>query len=398
MHPAAPRLKRLAPRHWVAVDAVVAVLLVLVTGILWRHQGIGRDPRWAEAAVVVAAVLVAAFRRWLPPAVLATAAVVGAAVTTLTASPAALVAAMFVTYLVPVRFDRRAAVGLLVATLAASAAGVLGVPSWALTRPHGADIAAEYLLLIAISWTVGYAVSQQRGYAAARQAQAERAVEERLAEARRAMTEERLRIARELHDVIAHTLSVIAVQAGVANHVAGERPDEPLRVLASIEHTSREALREMRALLEVMRAGGGPLDDPPEPAPGLADVGGLVARAAEAGVAVRVNVTGERPQLSAGVDLAAYRVVQEAVTNVIKHAGTGECVVGVAYEPAGVRVTVTDAGAGTAGAGAAVETIGHGIAGMRERVTAYGGRLDAGPRSHRGFEISATFPAPGAGP
>jgi signal transduction histidine kinase len=313
-------------------------------------------------------------------------------VTTLTVSPAALVAVMFATYLVPLRFDRRTAVGLLAATLAAGAAGAVGVPPWALTRPHGSDAAAQCLLLIAISWTVGYAVSQQRGYAAARREQAERAVEERLAEARRAMTEERLRIARELHDVIAHTLSVIAVQAGVANHVATERPDEPLRALASIEHTSREALREMRALLEVLRAGGGPVDTTTTPAPGLANVGGLVARAAEAGVAVRVDVTGERPRMSAGVDLAAYRVVQEAVTNVIKHAGVDDCVVGVAYEPAQVRVTVTDAGTGTAVAGWPVETTGHGLAGMRERVSAYGGQFDAGPGRHRGFEVSATFP------
>jgi signal transduction histidine kinase len=391
MQPAAPLLKRLSRGHWVAADSVVALLLVLVTGILWRHQGIGRDPRWAEALVVAAGVCAAAFRRWLPPAVLAAVGVVGAAVTTLTVSPAPLIAVMFATYLVPLRFERRTAVWLLAVTLAAGAAGVLGVPPWAVTRPHSTDTAAQCLLLIAISWTVGYAVSQQRGYAAARREQAERLAEERLAEARRAMTEERLRIARELHDVIAHTLSVIAVQAGVANHVAGERPDEPLRALASIEHTSREALREMRALLEVLRAGGA-VAVTPEPAPGLDNVGALVARAAEAGIAVRVDMTGERPRLSAGVDLAAYRVVQEAVTNVIKHAEVGECVVGVAYEPAQVRVTVTDDGTGRAGG----EPTGHGLAGMRERVSAYGGRFDAGPRRDRGFEVSATFPTSAA--
>ena len=117
-------------------------------------------------------------------------------------------------------------------------------------------------------------------------------------------------------------------------------------------------------------------------------------------MAVRVEVTGERPQLTAGVDLAAYRVVQEAITNVIKHAGTSECVVAVGYEQAGVRVTVTDAGTGTvaAFAAAAVEATGHGIAGMRERVTAYGGQFDAGPRPDHGFAVSAHISGPGNGP
>jgi signal transduction histidine kinase len=368
------------------------LLLVLVAALMWRNQGVSRDPRWAEAVVIVLAVVAAAFRRRLPAGVLAVVAVVGAAVTTLTASPAALVAVMFVTYLVPLRFERRAAVALLVATLTAAAAGMVGLPYHA--GPPGPGSPPEFLLLVAISWTVGYAVSQQRGYAAARRAQADREVEQRLAEARRAMTEERLRIARELHDVIAHTLSVIAVQAAVANHVADERPDEPLRVLASIEATSRQALQEMRALLAVLRSGGEAGEDGPAPAPGLADVAGLIPRAAEAGVTVDVEVTGQRPELSAGADLAAYRVIQEAVTNVIKHASTDRCRVAVTYDPGGVRVSVTDAGVG-ASAGAA--TVGHGIVGMRERVSAYGGRFQAGPRSDHGFEVCATFPAAGPG-
>jgi signal transduction histidine kinase len=229
-------------------------------------------------------------------------------------------------------------------------------------------------------------------YAAGLHERAERRAHEQLAEARRAMSEERLRIARELHDVVAHTMSVIAVQAGVANHVAAEHPEQAHRALSAIEETSRGALREMRALLGVLRSDGqpsqpGPDGGGPAPVPGLGDLGTLVERAAEAGVHVDLDVRGERPALSAGLELAGYRVVQEAVTNVIKHAGTGQCRVTVSYQPDGFVVEIEDDGRGFAGAAG-----GHGIAGMRERVGMYGGEFRAEPLPAHGFRVTARFP------
>ena len=183
---------------------------------------------------------------------------------------------------------------------------------------------------------------QQRGQAAGRREQAERRAREQLAEARRARSEERLEISRELHDVVAHTLSVIAVQAGVAGDVIGERPEEAARALASIEQTSRSALHEMRALLGVLRDGETGAEatvqdqerrTPPwAPAPGLADLDSLAMRAGEARDRVDLTVRGERPRLPAGLDLAAYRVIQEAVTNVIKHSAADRCQVAVRYQ------------------------------------------------------------------
>jgi signal transduction histidine kinase len=181
-------------------------------------------------------------------------------------------------------------------------------------------------------------------------------------------------------------MSLIAVQAGVANHVADERPDEVRRALSSIEETSRGALREMRALLGVLRDDG---KEDPAPAPGLAELGTLVRRAAAAGVRVELDVTGEPPALSAGLELAAYRVVQEAVTNVIKHAATDRCQVIVTYRPDAFTVEVVDDGRGD---GTVPAQAGHGIAGMRERVGMYGGEFHAGPRSGPGFRVTARFP------
>lgn len=208
------------------------------------------------------------------------------------------------------------------------------------------------------------------------------------------MGEERLRVARELHDVVAHTLSVIAVQAGVANHVAGQRPHEARRALTSIEQISREALGEMRALLGVLRADGDAPRlpaVPPAPIPGLADLATLAARSAETGLRVDLEISGARPEVAAGVQLAVYRVVQEALTNVIKHAAADHARVRVDYRDDAVAVEITDRGAG-----AGAVTDGHGIAGMRERAGVYGGHVEAGPREGGGFRVYATFP-PNAG-
>jgi signal transduction histidine kinase len=322
-------------------------------------------------------------------------------VAALSFSPEPPLALAFVMYLIPVRFSRPGALRLLAGSLAVTAAGVVafglvqhGVYGRAGLR-SAAVLGLESGLLIIGAWMIGYLARLQRAYAAGLREQAERRAREQLAEARRANSEERLRIARELHDVVAHSMSLIAVQAGVANYVVGEHPEEAARALSSIEETSRSALREMRALLGVLRAEG---DEPLIPAPGLADLKGLVDRTAEAGVRVDLNVRGDRPQLSAGLDLTAYRVVQEAVTNVIKHAGTDRCRVTVTYASDVLDLEITDGGAGSDPAGGRVPGAGHGLVGMRERVGMYGGDFGAAPLPGGGFRVAAQFPLTGTAP
>jgi len=341
-------LTRLRPGHWIAIDAVIAVLLLFVSGGLADITGL---PRWAAVVIGALAVLPAAVRRRWPRAVLALTAAGWATVAAVSFSVEPPLALAFVMYLIPVRLTRAEALRLLAGSLVAAAAGVIafGLVRHGVYRAGGMRAAAglglESGLLIVGAWLIGYLVRLQRAYTAGLWAQGDRQAREQLAEARRANSEERLRIARELHDVVAHSMSLIAVQAGVANYVVGEHPEEAARALSSIEETSRGALREMRALLGVLRAEG---DEALVPAPGLADLKSLVDRTAEAGVQVCLDVRGDRPRLSAGLDLAAYRVIQEAVTNVIKHAATDRCRVTVSYAADALDLEITDGGAGPA--------------------------------------------------
>jgi signal transduction histidine kinase len=188
-------------------------------------------------------------------------------------------------------------------------------------------------------------------------------------------------------------MSLIAVQAGVANYVINDNPREAARALSSIEQTSRGALHEMRALLGVLRTdstapAGHDSDLVPEP--GLADLDALIERAAHAGLRVDLDVRGQRSPLSAGLNLAAYRVIQEAITNVVKHAATDRCRVTIAYQEDALTLEVTDSGSGQYGSGK--QTTGHGIVGMRERVGMYGGQFHAAPLPGHGFQVTARFP------
>jgi signal transduction histidine kinase len=402
-----PLLKRLRPGHWVAIDCAVTAVMALVYAVEFTDPPyLPGIPVWATAATALA-VLPAALRRRWPRAVLALVVTGGAALTALSTSVGPPLAVAFVMYLIPLRFPRPEALRLLVGTLLVTAAGlaVFGIAPHGIFRPGGVANAAGLLLegglLITAAWMIGYSVRQQRAYLAGRQEQAERRAREQMAQARRASSEERLQIARELHDVVAHTMSLIAVQAGVANYVVTGQPEEAARALSSIEKISRGALREMRALLGVLRnektavePGAAGNRDPGRlvPAPGLADLDRLVERTAEAGVRVDVDVCGERPPLPAGLDLAAYRVIQEAITNVIKHAATDSCRVAVAYQEDKLTLEITDNGRGYGGKGHGGPSAGHGIAGMRERASMYGGELRAVPLPGSGFQVTAWFP------
>src|SRR5499427_7033109 len=201
----------------------------------------------------------------------------------------------------------------------------------------------ESELGIAIAWIVAESLRTRRARWAELSARAERLEHEREEQARRAVTEERLRIARELHDVVAHSMSVIAVQSAVGGHVMDTQPEEARQALAAIESTSRSALTEMRRLLGVLRQDGDPTGSL-VPAPGLADLAPLVAQVGEAGLKVWVQVEGERGPVPPGVDLSAYRIVQEALTNVIKHAAATTACVTVRYDTGSVALEITDDG------------------------------------------------------
>ena len=205
---------------------------------------------------------------------------------------------------------------------------------------------------------------------------------------REAVLEERARIARELHDVVAHEVSLMVVQAGAERRVLPDDGGQARETLASIEQTGRHALAELRRLLGLRLCG----DDgiPLAPAPSLRDVGGLVERVRAVGTRVTLEVAGEPRELSPGLDVSAYRIVQEALTNTVKHAGADDVHVTVRYRSNGVEVDVRDNGtAATASHGGAAEAGGHGLIGMRERAELYGGTLEAGPLPGGGFGVRA---------
>jgi signal transduction histidine kinase len=249
------------------------------------------------------------------------------------------------------------------------------------------------LLAIAVSWLLGENRRNRRARWAAMEERTRRLEAEREERARQAVIEERLRIARELHDVVAHSMSVIAVQSGVANHVMSSRPEQAHLALATIESTSRDALVEMRRLLGVLRQGD---ESVPTlaPSPGLDGVADLADQLRRAGVTVDLTVHGDLACLPPGVNLSAYRIVQEGLTNVLRHGGPAARVT-IRCEAGVVDIEICDDGSdGWAGrrrpAGLpAPRESGHGLLGMRERVAVYGGQLSAEPLVGGGFRLSA---------
>lgn len=210
---------------------------------------------------------------------------------------------------------------------------------------------------------------------------------ERLEAAQRA-EDERLRIARELHDVMAHTIVGVSVQASVAADVIDDVPEQAKEALRAIRAQTTEAMAELRAVVGVLRAGDGAA--PRAPSPGLDGLDGLVELTQGAGVAVQLDVDGAARPLPKAIDLTAYRIIQESLTNVIRHAGVAAARVHVRYDPGALVLEIADDGTG----GAVNGTGGHGLAGMRERAVAVGGELTAGRAPEGGFRVRATLPAP----
>jgi signal transduction histidine kinase len=376
------------------IDGGIAlVLLGLMIGMLASAPVKAGEHATTPAAYLLAVLLTAPFvtHRKFPRTSLAIclAALILYALGHFTAFPGLPIFAM--TFGITLHSSRRLALVTVVAAAAAmtvalslQASSVSSTSTWISTE-----------LAIVVAWLAAENLRNRRVRWAELHARAERLEREREAEARRAVTEERLRIARELHDVVAHSMSVIAVQSAVGNHVMDTQPEEAKHALAAIEATSRSALTEMRRLLGVLRQDGEPAGSL-VPAPGLADLASLAAQVQEAGLSVWIHVEGERGRIPPGLDLSAYRIVQEALTNVIKHAGGSTANVTVCYRPGSVTLEIIDDGTGAPPAGAqpAPPSTGHGIIGMRERVAVFGGEFAAGPRAGGGFRVFARLPIP----
>jgi signal transduction histidine kinase len=240
-------------------------------------------------------------------------------------------------------------------------------------------------------WVIGRASASRVRLTAELHEAAVRADEQREVESTRAVADERRRIAREMHDVVAHSVSMMVIQAGGARRILDRDPARAAEAATLIESAGREALAEMRHLLGLLHSDDDAAEYAPQPTLARLDV--LVERARAAGLPVQLEVVGERPELTAGLDLAAYRVLQEALTNVIKHGGCAATDVRVHYRADAVEVLVSDQGDGAVDARMAGS--GQGLVGMRERVRMYGGELHAGPRSGGGFEVAVRLPLEG---
>ncbi len=252
---------------------------------------------------------------------------------------------------------------------------------------------------VAAAAALGMAFGSRRAYLRAVEERAEQAERTREEEAARLVDAERLRIARELHDAVAHTLSMINVQAGAAAHVARTQPDKALDALEAIRVASKEGLREMRSILNVLRQADE--TEATQPAPGLAMLDDLVATATRAGLTASLQVTGTPRRLPASIDLAGYRIIQESLTNAVRHAGPASATVSLAWGEGLLGVDVRDTGRAPGGNGATAEAAvagsGHGLIGMRERAVSVGGTLEAGPTRGGGFAVHAELPTePGA--
>ncbi|HEX7353744.1 MAG TPA: sensor histidine kinase [Mycobacteriales bacterium] len=247
------------------------------------------------------------------------------------------------------------------------------------------------LITLLIAFGVGLAVARYRRSAESSQARNRALEAEQEAAAQRAVAEERARIARELHDVISHDVSLMVLQASVERRAADSDPITAGQTLASIETTGREALAELRRMLGVLRRGE--RDAPLQPQPGLAQLPELVANARAAGLDITLTVDGDPHPLPPGLDLAAYRILQESLTNAAKHAPGHSVTATVRYTPHDLELTVLDDGARVAGA--VLPSGGHGLVGMRERVALYGGSLNVGADpATGGFRVQARIPLP----
>jgi signal transduction histidine kinase len=378
------RTRRLDP---VAVDCVLAATLLVAFEIQAGTAAHGHTRVVQAVTAIPVAVAVAIRRPWtLPALVVAASAVVGRGVLIGAGGGRhggglALVAFVLLFYAAGAYLEGRAAVVGLAITLSLGAA-IAFAPSGLLAGLFG------MVAFVLLPWVVG----RSRRRAASREhtvrEEAERLDAERDVHVRSAALGERMRLAREVHDVIAHSISVMVIQAAGARTVMDRDPSRAESSLRAVERAGREALAEMRRLLGVLAEG----DDPRalEPQPGLDDLPELISRSRAAGLDVSIQVDGEPVSVAPGLSLCAYRVVQEALTNTLKHAGPTRAEVRVHWSEYALELLVTDAGG--RGGGTVAEPSGHGIAGMRERTALHGGSVEAGSSPGGGFTVRARIP------
>ncbi|MGP4043732.1 sensor histidine kinase [Streptomyces sp. 2A115] len=392
-------LRRMTGAHPRLLDAALATLVggVGMLPLLVGRWPDGVRPSGADAIAAVAAFLLLLARRRAPLPVLALAVLGEVAFTVLASYPSRVlkVAALIAVYTVARTVRRRIA---LIAT-ASTALTLYAVITWAMDSASSPEGGAAF------AWTgmfaaVGVTVRTWHDYVAAMEERALRAEASKEEEARRRVAEERLRIARELHDVIAHNIALITLQSGVAGHLLRSRPDQAEVALGHIRDAGRTVLDELGSLLYVLRQSGDETDDvqPTEPLPGLSRLGGLLESLTAAGLSVRHRQAGHPRPLPTAIDLTAYRVIQEGLTNAHKHGATAEADLRVDYESDELRIRIANRiHIGPSPSPAGIGT-GHGLTGMRERAHAVGGTYQAGADADGRFHLDVRLPLPEAGP
>jgi signal transduction histidine kinase len=375
-------------RHPRLVDAVPALLLA-VLGL--ASAGPGGLPSLLPIVLAMAVALV--FRRRYPVEAFAAAIAAGAVqVVTITRPIATDLAIPVLLYTLAAYRPRRLSLPGLAVCLIGS---VVAVAAW-VSNPLGTVQKIGLALVIfsstaLLAWVLGDSMAYRRAYLTSLEDRAARLERERDAQAQVAAAAERARIARELHDVIAHNVSVMVVQADGASYALRSDTERAATALAAISRTGRQALAEMRRLLGVLRSGDEEVGL--APVPGLDQLRELLGQARDAGMSVSLTVDGTPRSLPEGAELAAYRVVQESLTNTRKHGGpAAAAAVTMQFQPDGLLLRVTDDGLGAA---AAADGTGHGLTGMRERVEMYGGKVEAGPLPGGGYQVTARLPDAG---
>jgi signal transduction histidine kinase len=377
-------------RRWLLIAGDAALALALAA-VFFLATGVHYQNRLAGVALILLQTLPLALRRWHPVWVLAV--VVAATLATMAteipgrSNGGVGIVLLVALYSVAAHCPRRQAAWAGIVTGA-----VLAWPLW--SAPDGnAPVTVRVQLAVlslgfpALGWVCGAYMSELRARAA-------RSRREQELETGRAIAEEQARVGRELHDVIAHTLSVIVIQAGAADDVFDLSPDKARQALRSIGSAGRQALAELRRVLQTVRPQAGEQEGW-APQPGLSGLGELLAQVRATGLTVTARVDGAPADLPAGLDLSAYRIVQEALTNTLKHARADTAEVNVRYSPAGLLLEVLDDGRPAAPAAQHGPAPGRGLIGIRERAALHGGICDAGPRPGGGFGVRVSFPLSG---
>ncbi|MET9670546.1 sensor histidine kinase [Streptomyces sp. NPDC006475] len=392
------RLYDFIRRHPTGVDTFWAVVLFGIS-LLWAATvPVGVGDKWTAALVVLLLSLVVALRRRMPEKMLVLTAALGVAQLALDIQVNPADFAMLVIIYTVAAHDRSPWASRL-ALVGGLSAATLAQLRWPMeeTGTWGKVFFTVVLSVpFALAWVLGDSIRTRRAYFDQLEERATRLEKEREAQSKVAVAAERARIARELHDVVAHNVSVMVVQADGAAYVLDAAPDQAKQALETISTTGRQALAEMRRLLGVLRTGDAPESGEYVPQPDVQQIEDLVEQVRRSGLTVDFKIEGTARQLPSGVELTAYRIVQEALTNTRKHGGPeAGASVRLVYFDDGLGLLVEDDGRGSAHElyeDGGADGRGHGLIGMRERVGMVGGTLDAGPRPGGGFRISALLP------